>query len=384
MALHFSDSEFERRQTAVLQAMAEANIDAMLLFAQESMYWLTGYDTFGFCFFQCLVLKSDGSKTLLTRSADLRQAQHTSNIQDIRIWTDRGGATPVEELKSLLFELDLLGSRLGVEYDTQGMTGRIGIALSSMLATFAEASDQSAIIPRLRAVKSTAELVHVRDAAKMADDAFLAGLEEIKPGGDEGAVLAAMQGSIFKAGGDYAGNEFIIGSGRDALLCRYKSGRRLFDAKDQISLEWAGASRRYHAAMFRTVCIGEANDRHKKLFDTAYSALDAAEATLRPGSTFGDIFEAHARTIDEAGEGAHRLAACGYSLGATYTPCWMDAPMFYRGNEAEIVPSMSLFIHIILMDSETETAMCLGETFITTDGAPERLSKLERRLIVQT
>ena len=50
----------------------------MLLFAQESMYWLTGYDTFGFCFFQCLVVKADGSMVLLTRSADLRQARQTS------------------------------------------------------------------------------------------------------------------------------------------------------------------------------------------------------------------------------------------------------------------------------------------------------------------
>ena len=31
-----------------------------VLFAQESMYWLTGYNSFGFCFFQCLVLRADG------------------------------------------------------------------------------------------------------------------------------------------------------------------------------------------------------------------------------------------------------------------------------------------------------------------------------------
>lgn len=383
MALHFSASEFARRQAALVDEMADAKLDAMLLFAQESMYWLTGYDTFGFCFFQCLIVKSDGACTLLTRSADLRQAQHTSNISDIRIWADRGGANPVEELKTLLFDLDLLGGALGVEYDTQGMTGKIGIELSAMLATFADASDHSAMIPRLRAVKSTAELVHVREAAQMADDALEAGLLEIKPGGDEAAVLAAMQASILKAGGDYAGNEFIIGSGRDALLCRYKSGRRRFDAVDQISLEWAGASRRYHAALFRTICIGEATARHLALFDIAKEALAASEAVLKPGFTFGDVFDAHARVIDEAGESAHRLAACGYSLGATFTPCWMDAPMFYRGNEAEIVPNMTLFIHIILMDSVTETAMCLGETFITTSAAAERLSRLNREMIVQ-
>ncbi len=41
--------------------MREEKLDAVLLFAQESMYWLTGYDTFGYCFFQTLVVKADGS-----------------------------------------------------------------------------------------------------------------------------------------------------------------------------------------------------------------------------------------------------------------------------------------------------------------------------------
>ncbi len=60
---------------------------------QDSMFWLTGYDTFGFCFFQCLVVKADGEMRLLTRSADLRQARATSNIETIVVWRDR--AAPI-------------------------------------------------------------------------------------------------------------------------------------------------------------------------------------------------------------------------------------------------------------------------------------------------
>ena len=54
MALHFERSEYAKRMQYLKTAMAQENLDAMLLFSQESMYWLTGYDTFGFCFFQCL------------------------------------------------------------------------------------------------------------------------------------------------------------------------------------------------------------------------------------------------------------------------------------------------------------------------------------------
>ncbi|MGO7427840.1 aminopeptidase P family N-terminal domain-containing protein, partial [Rhizobium ruizarguesonis] len=100
--------------------MKEEKLDALLLFAQESMYWLTGYDTFGYCFFQTLVVKSDGTMALMTRSADLRQARHTSILEDIHIWVDRVNADPTLDLKNLLVEMDLLGARIGVEYDTNG------------------------------------------------------------------------------------------------------------------------------------------------------------------------------------------------------------------------------------------------------------------------
>lgn len=65
-----------------------------------------------------------------------------------------------------------------------------------------------------------------------------------------------MQGAVFRGGGDYAGNEFIIGSAERALLCRYFSGRRHLDATDQLTLELSGVYARYHAAMRRTVLVG--------------------------------------------------------------------------------------------------------------------------------
>lgn len=131
MALHFELSEFDARRERLLAKMAEEKLDALLLFAQESMYWLTGYDTFGYCFFQTLVVKSDGSMTLLTRSADLRQARNTSIVENILIWVDRPNADPTLDLKNLLSDLDLLGAKIGVEYDTHGMTGRVARLLDN-------------------------------------------------------------------------------------------------------------------------------------------------------------------------------------------------------------------------------------------------------------
>ncbi len=383
MALHFERTEFDARRDRLTIEMAEKKLDALLLFAQESMYWLTGYDTFGFCFFQCLVVKADGSMTLLTRSADLRQARHTSTLENVVIWTDRDNANPAVDLRNLLNDLDLLGARIGVEYDTHGLTAHNGRRLDEQLKTFGQIADASGVVSRLRLFKSPAEVKKAEKAAALADDALDAALPLIKQGGDEGAILAAMQGAIFSGGGDYPANEFIIGSGADALLCRYKAGRRKLNKNDQLTLEWAGVFHHYHAPMMRTVLTGKPSKRHQELFDASRDALVAVEKAMVPGKTFGDVFDAHAKVMETHGLTKHRLNACGYSVGARFTPSWMDMPMFYQGNPEPIAPDMTLFAHMIVMDSETETAMTLGRTYLTTDGSPKALSRHDLDLIVR-
>ncbi len=383
MALHFERAEYDARRDRLMIDMAEKKLDAVLLFAQESMYWLTGYDTFGFCFFQCLIVKADGSMVLLTRSADLRQARHTSIIDNIVLWTDRDGANPAVDLRNLLNELDLLGARIGIEYDTHGLTAFNGRRLDEQMQTFGQIADASGIVSRLRLFKSPAEIKKSEKAAALADDALDAALPLIKQGGDEGAILAAMQGAIFAGGGDYPANEFIIGSGSEALLCRYKAGRRKLNKNDQLTLEWAGVFHHYHAAMMRTVLTGKVSKRHQELYDAARAALLAVEKAMTPGNTFGDVFDAHARIMEARGLTKHRLNACGYSLGARFTPSWMDMPTFYQGNPEPITPDMTLFAHMIIMDSETETAMTLGRTYLTTDTQPKPLSRHDLDLIVQ-
>ncbi len=88
MALHFTRKELADRRQRAVELMVKRGLDGLLMFRQESMFYLTGYDTFGYVFFQCLYLGADGRLMLLTRAPDLLQAKHTSVIDDIRIWVD--------------------------------------------------------------------------------------------------------------------------------------------------------------------------------------------------------------------------------------------------------------------------------------------------------
>ena len=381
MALHFERKEYAARIRKTIAAMEKQGLDGILLFQQESMYYLTGYDTFGFCFFQCLYLGTDGTLALLTRVPDLRQAQKTSIIKDIRVWTDQAGAKPADQLKDMLKSLGAKGKRLGFESNSYGLTHANGVAVTSTLKGFCKLVDASDLVNEIRLIKSPAELDYVRKAGKLGDAALKAAIAETHAGADEGRILAAMQGAIFAGGGDYPANEFIIGSADEALCVRYKSGRRKLGRNDQMMIEYAGVYRHYHAAFMRTLIVGKASKRHRAMYNACREALFAAEEVLRPGHTAGEQFDAHARVMDAHGMRAHRLNASGYGLGAKFTPSWMDFPMLHHGNAVEIRPNMVFFSNMVLLDSETETAMALGRTYITTEGAPESVSRISVNLI---
>jgi len=382
MTLHFAEKEFQSRENKVIKSIKEKNLDALLLFRQESMYWLTGYDTFGYVFFQCLVFTSEGNKVLLTRAADFRQAQNTSNIKDIRIWVDRNNNNPAEELKSILVELNLENKNLGIEYETYGLTGRNAMMLNTSLNNFAKLHDESFLVSKHRLVKSDHEIKYVKKAAELADRALEKAWELSHPGADESDILSAMQGAVLSGGGDYPGNEFIIGSGPNALLCRYFSGRRKLDPIDQLTLEFAGVYRHYHSALMRTIPIGKAKTEHLELYEVCLEALSSCEKKLKVGNTVGEVFEQHRLVIDKTKYKSARLNACGYSLGATFAPSWMDWPMLYENNPVLIQKNHVFFMHMILMHSETQTAMNLGETYIVSETGCERLGKLELDLVI--
>jgi Xaa-Pro dipeptidase len=381
--LHFTEAELaERRDRACVELRARG-LDALLMFRQESMYYLTGYDTFGYVYFQCLVMTADGRLALLTRAPDYRQAKFTSVVEDVRIWVDREGATPADDLKVILAEFGLRGHKLGVEWEAYGLTARNGQRLHHAMQGFAKLEDASDLVSKLRIVKSPAEIAYVRRAAELADAAWAKAVELAGPGVSEGEILAGMHGEIFKGGGDDPGNEFIIGSGPGAMMCRYYTGRRNLSAQDQLTLEFAGTYRHYHSCLMRTLAIGTAPPRQIDLHAAARDALLACEAALRPGRPVGDVFDAHARVLDDAGLSRFRLNACGYSLGTTYAPNWMDWPMLYRDNPVIAEPGMVFFIHMIIFDDDAGLAMTLGRTSLVTEQGAEVLSKAPLDLVVR-
>jgi Xaa-Pro dipeptidase len=384
MPLHFSREEHEQRILRARRALVNEKLAALIIFAPESQFYLTGYDSVGYLFFQCAVLTADEAPvTLLTRRPDLQQARETSIIADIRIWYNAVDADPANDLKAILEEKGLAGERVGVELDNYGLTGANWERVRQTIGDWCHLVDASHIIRDLRVVKSAAEITYVRRAAELGDAALLAMYDRIAPAVLESEIAAAGLAAILNGGGDPPPAGPLVNSGKRALYGRSVCGPQQLQNQDQVTVEFASSFHRYNACLMRTIVLGEMPQAQRRMFDITRDAIFSMTEAARPGNPIGVIDDAHRRAFDSAGFQVHRYSACGYSLGATYRPSWMDVPpMIFSGNPRIIEPGMILFLHAILADTERNLAMSVGYTVLVGRGGCEVLSKLPIEVMV--
>jgi Xaa-Pro dipeptidase len=123
----------------------------------------------------------------------------------------------------------------------------------------------------------------------------------------------------------------------------------------------------------RVMTVGRATERQREVHKHAMDALDAASSALRPGDPVGNVFNAYIRTLEKAGFVENNLNACGYGLGTTFSPNWMDWPMLYRDNPVIAQPGMVIFMLLAITDRGVSAVP--GETFLVTETGSERLGK---------
>src|SRR2546430_9268989 len=165
---------------------------------------------------------------------------------------------------------------------------------------------------------------------------------------------------------------------------RYVTGRDRIGENDQVTFEMGNAWRHYHAADMFTVLTGPRVDpRHLRMHAACVEALGQVQAALRPGRTLGDVYEAHRAALAAHGYEKAALKACGYTMGATFPPSWMEMPMMYRDNPFVLGENMVFFTHMILSDQRSGLIMSLGETSIITGDRPEVITRVPREPVIR-
>ena len=382
--LRFTVAEHADRLGRIRAGLAERGLDALLVFAQESHYWLTGFDTSGYVFFQAGVVTTDVRPTvLLTRRPDLAQARDASLYDDIRIWLNAEDANPAHDLRAILEEQGLRGGRVGIEYATHGLTAANGRLVEAALAGLVVLEDASDLVRMQRLVKSPAELAYIRQAARLADTAIQAMVDATTAGQWDSVTTAAGVAAMLAAGGEMPATGPLVNSGPRAIYGRGIGGPRLLEADDQMIVELGASYYRYHVCIEETISIGPPHPRQQALFALAEEAMQQVLDHARPGRALGELDDIHRKVLDGGGLALERFAACGYALGCTFRPSWMDVPpMIYSGNPLIMMPGMVFFVHIMVPDSATVAAAGLGRTFVITEDAAENLSALPFHLHV--
>lgn len=381
--IHFTREEFAERQAKVRQKLSALNLDDLLLFKIEDMYWLCGFESDGFCIFNNLFIGTDGALTHVARPTDLANISYSSICEDVRVSPDSEHLSRSSAIKDMLDSHGMQGKRIGIQVDTMGLTPRLFLEIQDALEGWCGLVTAPDFIRELRLMKSARERDYFRKAGQIMGAVMKKVIAATYPGAFEGDIYATFYDSLFRQDADLPAHIPPFGSGESALNLRYTSNRKHVLENDQVTLEFGLAYRRYHAACMCVVLTGpDIDDRHLAMHAASVAALDAVQAKMRAGNTVGDLYEAYRTTLVEHGREDGVLTVCGYTMGAAWPPTWMEQPLIFEGNPTVLEPNMTFFTHMILNDRKAGLSMAVGEQGIITAGAPEIITHAPREPVI--
>ena len=370
--IHFALAEFAERQSRARQKLYELGLDGLLIFRAEDMYWLTGYESDGFCIFGAMFLGTDGALTHLARPADLGNLAYSSICEDVHVAHDREDEPRAAQVRAMLAAKGMEGKRIGIQTETMGLTPKLFLEIAETLEGWCTLETPPDVMRALRRVKSPQELDYFRKAGQIMGPVMDNVIAATDAGAFEGDIYAAFYDTLFRMDADLPAHVPPFGSGASALNLRYTTGRKHVLENDQVTLELGLGYRHHHVACMGVVLTGpEIDERHLEMHAASVAALDNVQAILRPGTTVGQLFGAYSDTLVDHGQANAVLTVCGYTMGAMWPPTWMEQPLIFADNPTILEENMVFFTHMILNDRTTGLTMAVGETAIITGGAPE-------------
>ena len=287
------------RLTALRDALARADLDALLVTSLANIRYVTGFS---------------GSNALLVLTA-----------KDCVLLTDFRYATQVEEeigsTASVRIESTNLWTGLWAQLGTMPSVERIGFeSMHLMHRDFARLLEQGArwswrptteVVESLRAVKDAGELAHIQRAVAMAEIALGQTVPLLRPGITETAVAGMLERHQREAGSEAFPFPSIVASGPRSALPHARAGDRLLETGDLVLIDFGAVAAGYCSDITRTFVLGRASDEQREIYDIVRDANLRASGALRVGMT-GMAADAVARDyIDARGFGE----AFGHSLG---------------------------------------------------------------------
>jgi Xaa-Pro dipeptidase len=332
--LYFSLDEYRQRLGGVRQRMQERGLDAAVITTPENIYYLSGYQTPGYYWYMALVVAVDREPVLISPPHEESLVPAYSIFEDHTTYRDN--ADWVATTCGLLRDLGCEQKRIG--FEEMSWFFRVG-EFERMMTLLPDATlvPSSGMVEQGRMIKAPKEIEYMRQAAAAAEAGMRAGIEATRTGATENEVAAEVVRAQLASGSEYSGLPPFITSGQRSMLVHATwSGREL--RRDEIMfLEIPGCINRYHAAMTRSVWLGDPPDLLLRATETNTEALRLAKEAIRPGVPAHVAFETARDRIAAGNVGYRQGRRVAYSIGIAFPPGW-DEGHIISINDGETRP----------------------------------------------
>ena len=202
--------------------------------------------------------------------------------------------------------------------------GLPGVALHSAAGT----------VTALRERKDAAEMAAIARACAISDAAFARLLAEIRPGISERELARRLEELLYLQGADSVAFEAIAASGPNSALPHAQPSAREIVPGDLITFDFGAGVAGYCADMTRTVVMGPATPRQRRLYEAVRQVQAAGVAAMRAGARCSEIDAAAKKSIEAAGYGEYPTHSLGHGVGLAIH----EAPALRPGSDDILAP----------------------------------------------
>jgi len=376
--LVFPREEYDRRLANLRNQMEARGHDAVVLAMPHDLFYMTGYQTPGYYWFQVLVVPLEKEPFMVTRLLEASNIPARTWIGISRPYDDFENPTAV--LADALREFGLDRARLGLDRDAYFFRAFEQEDLKSRLPD-ARFDNCTGIVESLRVVKSDLELKKMESAARATEAGMMAGIQACAPGVSENDIAAEIYDAMLRAGSEWPAMAPFVATGWRGAVGHMTWERRVLDDVDYVFLEVAGCYNRYHTAMMRTVTIGETPQPVRDGEKVCLEAMQATMEAIKPGVPASEIDAIARRIIADGAPNVEQAARTAYSIGIGFPPDWGEGHILSmrRGHDRPLEKNMTFHL-IPWVQVPGHGGVGITETIVVTDNGCRSFFDFERKV----
>jgi Xaa-Pro dipeptidase len=290
---------------------------------------------------------------------------------------------PIDVLWEAMQEFDLAGKRVGYE---KGCWFFTAVQQERLFAQAGQTTfiPSDGIVEEGRVIKSPYEIEMMKKAALATQAGMKAGIAAVRAGVTENDVAADIHYAMIKAGSEWPSISPFIASGPRGAIGHATWAGRTIEQNEFVFLEMAGALKRYHAPMMRTVYTGEPDAKIQEGEKVVLDAIAACIDLIKPGVLAGDVDALARRMIAKASFGAEQASRTAYSVGIGMPPDWGEGQILSMQPGEKRPLQANMTFHLLpWVQIPGRGGLGLTETIRVTEDGCELITNFERKLFVK-